>query len=175
MEFVPLEIDGVFGIKSETSIDSRGSFTRVWDKSSPLGDFNLIQSSFVLNPLKNTLRGLHYQTYPYSENKVVQCISGKVFDVIVDLREESKSFRKHLEVSLGPNENFLGVLIPIGCAHGYITLEENTSLLYFMDKEFCPESARGLFWNDPLLGINWPTEPDLISERDSKWQRLDNR
>ena len=135
--------------------------------------FNFVQYSFVLYPHKNTLRGLHYQNYPHSENKVVQCVSGKVFDVIVDLRENSETFREHLEVCLGPDETFIGVLIPVGCAHGYLTLEENTSLIYFMDKEYFPESAQGLLWDDPLLGINWPTQPDLISERDSKWQGLE--
>ena len=173
MEFVPLAIDGVFGIISESNTDSRGFLVRVWDKDSLFDNFNLVQSSFVLNPQKNTLRGLHYQNYPHSENKVVQCVSGKAFDVIVDLREKSKTFREHLEVSLGPNETFIGVLIPVGCAHGYLTLEENTCLIYFMDKEYFPESAQGLLWNDPLLGINWPTQPDLISERDSKWQGLE--
>lgn len=174
MEFVPLAIDGVFGIITEPSIDSRGSLTRVWDRGLPLANFNLVQSSFVVNPQKNTLRGLHFQAFPHSENKVVLCVSGKVFDVIVDLREESETFRQHLEVNLGPKEAFLGVLIPNGCAHGYMTLEEHTSLLYFMDKEFFPESAQGLFWNDPSLAINWPTQPDLISERDSKWQGLES-
>ena len=173
MEFVPLAIDGVFGIISESKIDSRGFLVRVWDKYSLFDNFNLVQSSFVLNPQKNTLRGLHYQNYPHSENKVVQCVSGKVFDVIVDLRENSETFREHLEVCLGPDETFIGVLIPVGCAHGYLTLEENTSLIYFMDKEYFPESAQGLLWDDPLLGINWPTQPDLISERDSKWQGLE--
>ncbi len=172
MKFVPLAIDGVFGITSESNMDSRGFFVRVWDRDSLLKNFNLIQSSFVLNPQKNTLRGLHFQRFPYSENKIVQCVSGKVFDVIVDLREESDTFREHLEVILGPDENFIGVLIPIGCAHGYLTLEENTSLIYFMDKEYFPESAQGLLWNDPLLSIRWPNHPKLISERDSKWQGL---
>lgn len=173
MELVPLAIDGVFGIRIESSVDSRGCFTRVWDTNSPLANFNLVQSSFVFNPQKNTLRGLHYQTHPHSENKVVLCVLGKVFDVIVDLREKSETFREHLEVHLGPKETFLGVLIPVGFAHGYITLEENTALLYFVDKEFCLKSAQGLFWNDPLLAINWPTQPDLISVRDSKWKSLD--
>jgi dTDP-4-dehydrorhamnose 3,5-epimerase len=172
MEFVDLAIDGVCGIIAESKKDSRGSLTRVWDKDSFVGNLKVVQSSFVLNPQKNTLRGLHYQTSPYSENKVVQCVTGKVFDVIVDLREESDTFREHLEVKLGPDETFLGVLVPIGCAHGYITLEENTSLIYFMDKEFSPGSAQGIYWNDPSLAINWPTRPDFISERDSKWQVL---
>ena len=173
MKFVPLAIDGVFGIVSESNMDSRGSLVRVWDKDSPLENFNLVQSSFVLNAQKNTLRGLHYQSSPHSENKVVQCVTGKVFDVIVDLREKSDTFRESIEVSLGPNETFIGVLIPAGCAHGYLTLEENTSLIYFMDKGYIPESAQGLLWNDPSLAINWPTQPDLISERDSKWQVLE--
>ena len=173
MEFVPLAIDGVFGIISESNIDSRGSLVRVWDQDSRLKTFNLVQSSFVLNPQRHTLRGLHFQSSPYSENKIVQCVSGKVFDVIVDLREESETFREHLEVILGPDETFIGVLIPVGCAHGYLTLEDNTSLIYFMDKEYFPESAQGLIWNDPLLSIKWPNQPKLISERDSKWQGLE--
>lgn len=173
MEFVPLAIDGVFGIISESNMDSRGLLIRVWDKDSPLENFKLAQSSYVLNPQKNTLRGLHFQSSPHSENKVVECVSGKVFDVIVDLREKSETFREHLEVSLGPDETFIGVLIPAGCAHGYLTLKENTSLIYFMDKEYFAESAQGLLWNDPLLSINWPHQPELISERDSKWQGLE--
>ena len=173
MEFVPLAIKGVFAIISESNMDSRGFLVRLWDKDSPLKNFNLVQSSFVLNPQKNTLRGLHYQSSPYSENKIVQCVSGKAFDVIVDLREESDTFRDHLEVSLGPNETFIGVLIPAGCAHGYLTLEENTCFVYFMDKEYFPKSAKGIPWNDPLLAINWPNQPELISKRDSMWRALE--
>ena len=172
MKFVELAIKGVFGIAVKSSIDARGSLTRVWDTDSPLENFNLVQSSFVSNPKKNTLRGLHYQSPPHAESKLIQCVSGKVFDVIVDLRKESDTYRKHLEVILGPGETYFGVLIPRDCAHGYLTLEENTSLIYFMDKEYSQDSSEGIFWNDPSLEINWPHQPVLISERDSKWQVL---
>ena len=134
--------------------------------------FELNQSSIVLNPLSGTLRGLHYQADPFAENKVVECVSGKVFDVIVDMRKESSTFKKHLEIYLGPLEKFFGIFVPAGCAHGYLTLEENSTLIYFMDKEHSPANSYGIFWNDPNLPINWPTQPIRMSERDSKWPIL---
>jgi len=173
MDLVPLVINGTFGIIAEFHEDARGSLTRVWDKKSILGNFDLIQSSVVTNPKSKTMRGLHYQSTPFAENKIVKCVSGRVFDVIVDLREESRTYRKHVAIELGPKSDFLGVFIPSGCAHGYLTLEDNSTLIYFMDKEYSPESSRGLFWNDPALSISWPSNPILISERDSKWPTLD--
>jgi dTDP-4-dehydrorhamnose 3,5-epimerase len=172
MEFIPLEIEGAFGIIEEPQLDSRGSLTRIWDSNSVLGEFKLNQSSIVMNPKLGTLRGLHYQSEPFSESKVVECVSGKVFDVIVDLREESSTYRKHLEVMLGPTETYLGLFVPPGCAHGYQTLEENSTLVYFMDQEHSPENSHGINWNDPTLSINWPQSPSLVSERDSKWPLL---
>ena len=172
MEFIPLEIEGAFGIIEESQLDSRGSLTRIWDSNSVLGEFKLNQSSIVMNPKLGTLRGLHYQSEPFSESKVVECVSGKVFDVIVDLREESSTYRKHLEVVLGPTETYLGLFVPPGCAHGYQTLEENSTLVYFMDREHSPENSHGINWNDPTLSINWPQSPSLVSERDSKWPML---
>jgi dTDP-4-dehydrorhamnose 3,5-epimerase len=169
MEFVALEIEGVQGIIEETHIDSRGSFTRLWDSNSMLGSNELNQSSIVFNPLPGTLRGLHYQSEPFSENKVVECVSGKVFDVIVDLRKESPTYRKHLEVTLGPSETYLGLFVPAGCAHGYLTLEQNSILVYFMDKAYSPESARGIHWSDPKRVINWPRPPSIVSKNDSSW------
>jgi dTDP-4-dehydrorhamnose 3,5-epimerase len=172
VNFVSLAIEGAFGVISATHVDVRGSLTRVWDTDSLLGSFDLIQSSIVLNPKPGTLRGLHFQRSPFSENKLVECVSGKVFDVIVDLREESKTYRQHLGLNLGPSENYLGIFVPAGCAHGYLTLEENSTLIYFMDREYSPENAQGLYWNDPILSINWPSEPTLVSDRDSKWPAL---
>ena len=172
MEFVPLEITGALGIISESHLDSRGSLTRVWDAESPLGSFNLVQSSVVLNPKANTLRGLHFQTFPFSENKVIECISGRVFDVIIDLREESTTYKKQLAVHLGPKEKFFGVYIPAGCAHGYLTLVEDSTLIYFMDSKYSAKNSRGLLWSDPSLEINWPSEPAVISEQDRVWPTL---
>jgi dTDP-4-dehydrorhamnose 3,5-epimerase len=173
MDLVPLAINGTFGIIAETHEDNRGTLTRVWDKKSILGNFNLVQSSIVVNPISKTMRGLHFQSIPFSENKIVKCISGRVFDVIVDLRQDSSTYKEHVSIELGPSSNYLGVFIPSGCAHGYLTLEDNSTLIYFMDQEYSPEHSRGLYWNDPSLSIKWPSDPTLISERDSKWPKLD--
>ena len=172
MEIIPLAIDGTSGIILDSHEDIRGSLTRVWDKNSILGNFDLIQSSIAINPKSKTMRGLHFQSIPFSENKIVQCVSGKVFDVIVDLRKESSTYKKHITIEIGPSANFGGVYIPSGCAHGYLTLEDDSTLIYFMDREYSPENSSGLFWNDPALSINWPSNPVLISERDSTWPNL---
>ena len=109
---------------------------------------------------------------PFSENKIVECISGKVFDVVVDLRMESHTYGKHLEIEIGPLESHIGLFIPAGFAHGYLTLETDSTLIYFMDKEYSAENSAGLLWRDPNLSINWPFEPSLISERDLQWPCL---
>lgn len=169
MEFIPLEIEGVQGIVEKTRIDCRGSLTRVWDSNSILERFKLNQSSIVLNPTSGTLRGLHFQNEPFAENKVVECVTGRVFDVIVDLREKSDTFGRHIEVIIGPSETYLGLFIPAGCAHGYLTLEPDSTLLYFMDKEYSAENSKGIRWNDPKMQIKWPIEPSIISARDNSW------
>lgn len=172
MEFIPLEIEGAFGIIEEPQLDSRGSLTRIWDSNSLLGEFKINQSSIVTNPKLGTLRGIHFQSEPFSESKVIECVSGKVFDVIVDLRGGSSTYGRHLEVVIGPTETYLGLVVPSGCAHGYQTLDENSTLVYFMDREYSSENSHGINWNDPTLSINWPLVPSLVSERDSKWPPL---
>lgn len=171
MLFTPLEIAGAFGITEPTKSDFRGSFIRTWDINTQLSGFEINQSSITHNPRKGTLRGLHYQVAPYSENKVVVCVSGRVFDVILDLRKESNTYGNHSSFEIGPKSAFLGLLVPEGCAHGYLTIEENSTLLYFMDKGFSEKHASGVLWNDPKFSINWPNSPVLISERDSKWPK----
>ena len=172
MEVVALDLEGVLGIIEESHSDSRGTFTRVWDSNSFLKGFELNQASIVTNPKAATLRGLHYQVEPFSENKIVECVSGRVFDVIVDLRKESRTYGRHLEIEIGPLEPFAGLFIPAGCAHGYLTLESNSTLIYFMDKEYSAENSTGLLWRDPKLSINWPSVPSLVSKRDSNWPQL---
>lgn len=169
MKFVPLEIEGVRGIVGQAQTDSRGHLIRVWDSNTILKDFELKQASVVTNPRERTLRGLHFQDSPFLENKVVQCISGKVFDVILDLRSDSKTYGQHLELMIGPFETYLGLIVPAGCAHGYLTLENNSTLVYFMDREYSANHSRGIRWNDPAFVFNWPLEPTLVSENDSNW------
>jgi dTDP-4-dehydrorhamnose 3,5-epimerase len=169
MEFTPLEIEGAFGISDKSHSDPRGTLTRIWEKNSILRDFNLVQSSIVTNPAIGTLRGLHYQAEPFTENKVVECITGKVFDVIFDMRQDSKTYREHITVQIGPSQPYLGLFVPAGCAHGYLTLQPHSTLVYFMDNVYSKENSRGIPWNDDFLRINWPFNPLLLSEQDASW------
>lgn len=172
MNFYPLVIKDAFAIKMNCALDERGALLRIWESSPIFEGFNLIQASIVHNPDKHTLRGIHYQEEPYSENKIIQCISGKIFDVIIDLRYESSTYGQKLEIELGQSCEFQGILVPARCAHGYLTLETNCTLVYFMDKEFNPESRRGIIWNDSKLQINWPNSPKLISDSDQLWPQV---
>ena len=172
MQFIPLEIGGVLGIIGDSHSDSRGTLTRVWESSPVFQGFALDQASIVGNPTKGTLRGLHFQSDPFSETKIVECVSGKVFDVVVDLRKDSSTHGNHLQIELGPLETYIGLFIPAGCAHGYLTLESNSTLIYFMDNTYSEDHSHGLLWSDPNLSINWPYKPVLISDRDSEWPLL---
>ena len=169
MEFTPLRIQGSFGISEKSHSDHRGTLTRIWESNSILKDFNLVQASIVTNPTSGTLRGLHYQAEPFTENKIVECVTGQVFDVIIDMRKSSRTYREYLSVQIGPLDPYIGLFIPAGCAHGYLTLQPHSTLVYFMDKEYSKEYSRGIPWNDDNLGINWPTKPLVISEQDTSW------
>lgn len=169
MKIKELEVEGLYGISVNPYIDGRGKLQRVWDALPELASFNLVQASHVANPHKGTLRGIHFQDSPSSETKVVQCVSGMVFDVVIDLRPYSETFNKVFSVTLGGKSAFKGLVIPAGCAHGYITLEPNSDFIYFMDKSYSPELTSGVRWNDPQFSINWPTVPILISDQDSNW------
>ena len=114
MKIIPLEIVVAFGIIEPTTYDFRGSFIRTWDVNTQLGGFEINQSSLTHNPKAGTLRGMHYQLAPYMENKVVVCVSGEVFDVILDLREDSATFGMNSSFEIGPNSAFLGLFVPAG-------------------------------------------------------------
>lgn len=172
MYLAPLEILGVLGIQTSLSSDERGYFLRVWDAGDFKDHIELTQASAASNTRAMTLRGLHFQATPNSETKVVQCVSGSVFDVAVDLREDSITYGMYLARKIGPSEELQGLLIPKGFAHGYLTLEAESTLIYFMDHPYAPESARGIVWNDPSLQIAWPSQPQVISERDKNFPLL---
>lgn len=174
MDLVSLGPQGVFGIISNSTFDERGAFARVWDESIFLDSMKLIQASVATNPKKGTLRGLHFQSSDFAENKIVQCISGSVFDVVVDLREDSSTFRQHFSIQLGIEQEYQGILVPKGFAHGYLTLSPNSTLLYFMDNVHAPEFAMGLNWNDPALKIPWPSSPRVMSNRDRNFPMLNS-
>jgi len=174
MRFLDTEIPGVVVVDPERIEDERGFFARTWDE----GEFeehglspNLVQCSVSWNRAKRTLRGLHYQTAPHQETKLVRCTSGAIFDVAVDLRRESRTFLRWVGVELTA-ENRRALYVPEGCAHGFLTLLDGTEVSYQMSERFAPEAARGARWDDPAIGIDWPAPPSEMNERDRSWPDL---
>jgi len=174
MIFHPLLVLGAFRIEVEPHEDERGYFARTWchKEFAQAGiHFSPIQTSLSFNKLKGTLRGVHFQRAPYVEAKIVQCLKGRLFDVIVDLRPTSQSYRKWVGITLsGKKKNM--VYVPEGCAHGYITLTGDCLISYMISKEYTEESAQGIRWDDPSIGITWPQLPLHVSDKDSSWPFL---
>ena len=174
MIFTELKLKGAFIIELEKNEDERGFFARTWDKKEfeKLGlNSKLVQCSISFNKKKGTLRGIHYQEVPYEEVKLVRCTKGKIFDVIVDLRQISKTFRQWMAIELN-DENYKMIYIPKGFAHGFQTLENNTEVFYQMSQIYVPKHAKGLRWDDPTLGISWPIKTPIISNKDSSWELI---
>ena len=171
LKFVELKIKGVYLISIEKTEDSRGFFARTWDdqefKNRNL-ESNFVQSSISFNKKKGTIRGMHFQLSPYEETKIVSCIAGKVFDVIVDLRRNSPTF-KQWESNLLDSINYDMLYIPKGIAHGFQTIDDNSKIYYKMSEYYRPEYYSGVRFDDPNLKINWPLEISNISENDKNW------
>jgi dTDP-4-dehydrorhamnose 3,5-epimerase len=166
--FTELDISGVFLLEPELHGDERGFFARIWCqeefKRRGLND-KLVQCSVSFNAKKGTLRGMHYQVAPYREAKLIRCSHGAIYDVAIDLRPESPTFRRHVGVELS-EQNRKMLYVPEGFAHGFITLRGQTEVLYHISEFWSPAHARGVRWNDPAFGIRWPTQPEIIAERD---------
>ena len=171
MKFIETKIKGAFLITPERLEDERGFFARVWDpeefKAQGLS-YKLAQCSISFNKKKGTLRGMHYQASPHSENKVVRCTMGSLFDVLLDLRPQSATFKQWFSVELTA-ENRTMIYAPEGVAHGFQTLSDNTEVSYRISESHHPESARGVRWNDPAFGIQWPLPVSVISKKDSEY------
>jgi dTDP-4-dehydrorhamnose 3,5-epimerase len=166
--FTKTDVKGAYIVELEKIHDERGFFARSWDKKEfeMKGiDSNLVQCSISFNKLKGTLRGIHYQKVPFEESKLVSCTKGKIFDVVIDLRPNSTSYKKWISVEL-TEQNQKMIFIPKGCAHGFQTLDDNTEVFYQISEVYNPESSRGIRWNDPKFNINWPLEISNISEKD---------
>jgi len=166
--FEETSLGGAYIGNAEQRRDQRGFFARTWcQKEFEEHGLNprLVQCNISFNLTKGTLRGMHYQEATHEEAKLVRCTMGAICDVIVDLRPDSSTFRKHLTVTLSAeNRNML--YIPEKFAHGFITLEDNTEVFYQMSEFYSQESAQGFRWNDPFFGIRLPLEVAVISERD---------
>src|SRR5690349_19228711 len=158
MIFHETKLPGTFEIELETKVDNRGFFARTWCQREFAAhglDTNLVQCSLSFNPRKGTLRGLHYQAAPYAETKLVRCTRGAIFDVILDLRPTSPTFRDWVALVLTA-ENRKTAYVPQGCAHGFLTLEDEAEVFYQMSECQHAESARGVRFDDPAFQIVWP-------------------
>ena len=177
MIFHETALPGAFVIELEKYEDERGFFARSWcmrEFAAKGLDTTLVQCNVSFNKWKGTLRGLHYQIPPHGEVKLVRCTKGALFDVIVDLRRESSTILQWCGVELTASNHKM-LYIPKRFAHGFQTLENDTEIFYQMSEFYEPAASRGIRWNDPGLGINWPEVHRTISEKDRVYPDLDVR
>ncbi len=175
MIFTPTRLEDAFLIDVERHADERGFLARTFcerefaERGAPM---RVAQASTIHSPRRHTLRGLHYQQAPHAETKLVRCTRGSIFLVMVDLRPGSRTRNAWLGVELSAMSERLAY-VPEGFAQGYQTLEDDTEVLYQMSHPYVPEAARGVRWDDPALGIEWPAAKDrTISRRDRDWPGL---
>jgi len=169
--FTETRLKKAFVIEPERREDDRGYFARTFCRR----EFeahglnpHVEQCNISFNRRKGTLRGMHFQAAPYEEAKLVRCIRGAIYDVIIDLRPDSPDFKRHVAVTLSA-ENGKMLYVPEGFAHGFQTLEDNTEVFYLMSRPYAAECARGVRWNDPAFGIEWPPAQRIILERDQRY------
>jgi dTDP-4-dehydrorhamnose 3,5-epimerase len=174
VRFVPTELPGAYVVELERHVDERGFFARAWcgDEFEAAGVTSaLAQCSISRNTSAGTLRGMHFQTHPHEEAKLVRCTRGSIHDVIIDLRPESSTHRRWIGVDLDAASG-RALYVPEGFAHGFQTLEDDTDVLYMISTPYAPGSAAGVRWDDPAFGIVWPdASARTISERDRAWPR----
>ncbi len=180
MKFVPLSLPGAYVVELDRLEDERGFFARTWcTKEFEAHGLNprLLQCNLSQNTRRGTLRGMHFQVAPHEETKLVTCVSGAIHDVIVDLRLDSPTYRRWEAIVLrGDSANWRGLYVPEGFAHGFQTLADDTMVLYQMGELFAPGSARGIRYDDPALGIEWPIAGDItISAKDLSYPLLEPR
>lgn len=167
-------LPGLFVVRPDMVEDDRGSFGRIFDRAAFASaglPWDVVQCSLSHNTGASTLRGLHYQLPPHQEEKIVRCVSGRIFDVAVDLRASSPTYLKwHAEELSATNR--LALAIPAGFAHGFLTLEPGAEVLYQITAAHVPGAGAGVRWDDPRLAISWPAEPLVMSRRDAELPRL---
>jgi dTDP-4-dehydrorhamnose 3,5-epimerase len=169
--FTKTGLQGAFVIEMEKHVDRRGYFARTYcehEFTSHGLKSGFVQCSVSFNKIKGTLRGMHFQAGPYGEAKVIRCTRGAIYDVIIDLRLGSPTFKQHFTIVLSA-ENGTMLYVPEGFAHGFQTLEDNTEVFYQMSQFYTPDHARGVRWNDPAFGIEWPEDERMILERDQSY------
>jgi dTDP-4-dehydrorhamnose 3,5-epimerase len=171
MKFKELPFSGSFLLELEENHDERGFFARAWCKKefeSRGLNSNLAQCSISFNKRKGALRGMHYQIKPYEEAKLVRCTLGAIYDVIIDLRPGSPTFKKWYATELSAQNRHM-LYIPEGLAHGFLTLKDNSEVFYQISEFYHVECAKGVRWNDPAFNIQWPDAEIIISARDLEY------
>ena len=171
MIFTETKLAGAYLIQPEIKTDERGFFARVWcqNEFQEKGlDSNLVQCNISYNKIKGTVRGMHYQIAPYQEVKLVQCTQGAIYDIIIDIRPDSPTFKQWVGVELTASNRYI-LYIPKDFAHGFQTLTDNTEVFYQMSQFYQPEAARGIRWDDPSFDMNWLVPITLISEKDKHY------
>ncbi|MCD1262648.1 dTDP-4-dehydrorhamnose 3,5-epimerase [Shinella sumterensis] len=174
MLFTRTDLEGVWLIEASPIRDERGSFARTFciDEMNVRGlEHRFVQHSLSRSTAKHTLRGLHFQRAPHAEVKVVSCLNGAIWDVAVDLRPQSPTYRRWTAAELSA-DNMRQLYIPKGCAHGFLSLTEDAVVGYLISTRYDPSAAAGLRYDDPALAIDWPAEPAVMSEKDRNWPLL---
>lgn len=169
MKFIKTKLEGAYIITPEKRSDDRGFFARIWceDEFKARGlNTNLVQANASRSFHKGTLRGMHYQLPPFAETKLVRCTKGAIYDVIIDLRPSSKTYKEWIGVEL-TEENHTMLYAPEGFAHGFLTLTDNAEVTYLVTAFYNSEHERGLRYNDPAFGINWLAPITNISDKDA--------
>lgn len=176
MIFTETSIAGAYLVDMERMRDERGFFARAWsaEEFAEMGleaDFPVV--NFSASERKGTIRGLHYQKAPHADAKFVRCVKGSLFDVVVDLRPESPTFRQWAGFEIRASEH-RAIYVPAGCAHGVQTLEDHTEMLYMVSASYRPGAEGGIRWNDPFFGIEWPyCSERIVSDKDQLWPDYD--
>ncbi len=171
MKFEETRLQGAFVVDLQHMEDDRGFFARSFcknefDQHGMISD--VVQANMSWNKVKGTLRGMHYQHHPWQETKFIRCTRGAIFDVIIDLRPESATYRQWIGVELTA-DNRRALFVPKDFAHGFITLQDDTEVMYLVSQSYQPGSEGGIRWNDPTFSIEWPIEPVCISPKDASW------
>ena len=171
MKFIETKLKGAFIIEPERKEDERGFFARTFCQDE-FSDHRLnpkiVQCNISFNKKKGTLRGMHYQVAPYEEAKLVRCTKGAIYDVVIDLRPGSITFKQWLALDL-TTENCRMFYIPEGFAHGFQVLEDDSEVFYQMSESYHPKCAMGIKWDDPAFGIKWPIDKIIISDKDNSY------
>lgn len=172
MKFTEIKFKGVFILELAKHEDERGLLTRIWDKNTfkKYGiKIDVVQSYISHSNKKGTIRGLHYQVKPFAEAKLTKCIKGSIYEVIIDLRPKSKTYKKWTGFKFNAQDNKM-LFIPPYFAHAILSLEDNTQFLNFSSQPYTPEFERGIRYNDPSFKINWPINIKEVSEKDFAWE-----